>query len=114
MNFVISGKNLEVSDGLREAIQEKLGKLERYFAPDTIVNVTLSVEKERQKIEVTIPVKRGIIRAEQVSSDMYYSLDMVEEIKGYYAAFYDTELTDGQAQAILDRAGVPQAQAAAA
>ena len=94
MNFVISGKKLEVTDGLRTAIQEKLGKLERYFAPDTKVNVTLSVEKERQKIEVTIPVKRGIIRAEQVSSDMYYSLDMVEEIIERQLRKYKNKIID--------------------
>ena len=67
MKFVISGKNMEITDGLRGAVEDKLGKLEKYFAPDTIVTATLSVEKERQKIEVTIPVKGTIIRTEQVS-----------------------------------------------
>lgn len=80
MKFVISGKNIEVTDGLKTAVQDKLGKLERYFTPDTEVHVTLSVEKERQKIEVTIPVKGNIIRSEQVSNDMYVSIDLVEEI----------------------------------
>ena len=55
MNFIISGKNIEVTPGLKEAIEQKLGKLERYFTPETEIIVTLSVEKERQKIEVTIP-----------------------------------------------------------
>ena len=73
MKFTISGKNLEVSDGLKSAIRDKLGKLERYFTPDTEIIVTLSVEKERQKIEVTI-------RSEQVSNDMYVSIDLVEEV----------------------------------
>ena len=80
MNFTISGKNIEVTDGLRSSIESKLGKLERYFTPDTNINVTLSVEKERQKIEVTIPVKGTIIRSEQVSNDMYVSIDLVEEV----------------------------------
>ena len=71
MKFIISGKNITVTDGLRIAVEDKLGKLERYFTPDTEVVVTLSVEKERQKIEVTIPVKGNIIRSEQVSKDMY-------------------------------------------
>ena len=64
MKFVISGKNMEITDGLRTAVEEKLSKLERYFTQDTTVTVTLSVEKERQKIEVTIPVKGTIIRSE--------------------------------------------------
>ncbi len=80
MKFIISGKNIEVTQGLRSAVTEKLGKLERYFTPDTDVIVTLSVEKDRQKIEVTIPVKGNIIRSEQVSNDMYVSIDLVEEV----------------------------------
>ncbi len=80
LKFNIYGKNIEVSDNLRNDITKKLGKLERYFSQDTEVNVTLSVEKERQKIEVTIPVKGNIIRSEQVSNDMYVSIDLVEEV----------------------------------
>ena len=80
MNFIISGKNIDVTAGLKQAVQDKLGKLDRYFTSDTDVMVTLSVEKDRQKIEVTIPVKGNIIRSEQVSNDMYVSIDLVEEI----------------------------------
>ena len=80
MKFIISGKNIDVTGGLKTAVEDKLGKLEKYFTPDTEVHVTLSVEKDRQKIEVTIPVKGNIIRSEQVSSDMYVSIDLVEEI----------------------------------
>ena len=80
MKFTISGKNIDVTEGLKAAVRDKLGKLERYFTPDTEVIVTMSVEKERQKIEVTIPVKGNIIRSEQVSNDMYVSIDLVEEV----------------------------------
>ena len=80
MKYIIIGKNIDVTLGLREAVEHKLGKLERYFTPDTEIHVTLSVQKEHQKIEVTIPVKGGIIRSEQVSSDMYVSIDLVEEV----------------------------------
>ena len=61
MRYTIIGKNIEVTEGLKEAVYEKIGKLERYFSKDTDVLVTLSVEKDRQKIEVTIPVKGSII-----------------------------------------------------
>ena len=49
MKFIISGKNITVTDGLRTAVEDKLGKLERYFTPDTEVVVTLKCEKERRK-----------------------------------------------------------------
>jgi putative sigma-54 modulation protein len=80
MRYIISGKNIDVTESLKTAVYEKIGKLERYFTPDTEIHVTLSVEKERKKIEVTIPVKGSIIRAEEVSNDMYASIDLVEEI----------------------------------
>lgn len=80
MKFIISGKNIDVTPGLRAAVEDKIGKLEKYFTPETEVHATLSVEKERQKIEVTIPVKGNIIRSEQVSNDMYVSIDLVEEV----------------------------------
>ena len=80
MNFIISGRNIDITPGLRQAVEQKLGKLEKYFTPETDIIVTLSVEKERQKIEVTIPVKGNIIRSEQESSDMYVSIDLEEEI----------------------------------
>ncbi|MCF2680939.1 ribosome-associated translation inhibitor RaiA [Faecalicatena contorta] len=80
MKFIIIGKNIDVTPGLKTTVENKLGKLERYFTPDTEIHVTLSVQKERQKIEVTIPVKGNIIRSEQESDDMYVSIDLVEEV----------------------------------
>ena len=92
MKFIISGRNIDITDGLRTAVEDKLGKLERYFTADTEIIVTLSVEKERQKIEVTIPVKGNIIRSEQVSNDMYVSIDLVEEIIERQLRKYKTKI----------------------
>lgn len=94
MQYIISGRNIDVTEGLKSAIYEKIGKLERYFTPDTEVHVTLSVEKERQKIEITIPMKGNIVRAEQVSSDMYVSIDLVEEIIERQLRKYKNKLVD--------------------
>lgn len=94
MNYIISGKNIEVTDGLRTAIYDKLGRLEKYFTDDTDVQITFSVEKERQKIEVTIPMKGHIIRAEQASEDMYVSIDMVEEVIERQITRYKKKILD--------------------
>ena len=99
MRFIITGRNIDVTEGLKSAVEEKLGKLDRFFAPETEVNVTLSVEKERQKIEVTIPVKGNIIRSEQVSSDMYVSIDLVEEVIERQLKKYRTKLVTKQQSA---------------
>ena len=100
MKFIISGKNIDVTPGLKDTITHKLGKLERYFTPDTEIIVTLSVEKERQKIEVTIPVKGTIIRAEQESNDMYVSIDLVEEIIERQLKKYKNKIVDKKQAAI--------------
>ena len=94
MKFIISGKNLAVTEGIKTAVEDKLGKLERYFTPDTEVIVTLSIEKERQKLEVTIPVKGNIIRSEQVSNDMYVSIDLVEEVIERQLRKYKNKIVD--------------------
>ena len=96
MKFIIIGRNIDVTEGLKSAVQEKLGKLERYFTPETEIHVTLSVEKDRQKIEVTIPVKGNIIRSEQVSSDMYVSIDLVEEVLERQLRKYKTKIVNQQ------------------
>ena len=96
MKFIISGKNIDVTPGLKSAVQEKIGKLEKFFTPETEVHVTLSVEKERQKIEVTIPVKGTVIRSEQISNDMYVSIDLVEEIIERQLRKYKTKLMEKQ------------------
>ena len=101
MNFIISGKNeITVSDDLRKAIETKLGKLERYFTPETDIIVTLSKEKERQKVEVTIPMKGHIVRSEQVSNDMYVSIDMIEEVIERQLRRYKTKIVDRKQSAV--------------
>ena len=94
MRFTITGRNIEVSSGLREAIETKLGKLEHYFSPTTEVIVTLSIQRGEQKIEVTIPIKGGIIRAEESSSDMYVSIDLVEEVIERQVRRYKKKIID--------------------
>ena len=94
MKMIISGKNIDVTPGLRSAVEAKLGKLERYFTADTEIYVTLSVEKDRQKIEVTIPMKGNIIRSEQTSSDMYVSIDLVEEVIERQLKKYKNKIVD--------------------
>ena len=100
MKITISGRNIEITQNLRDTITDKLSKLERYFTPDTEVNVTLSIEKERQKIEVTIPVKGRIIRSEQVSNDMYVSIDLVEEVIERQLRKYKNKIVDKKQNAV--------------
>lgn len=100
MRYTIVGRNIEVTPGLKKAVEEKIGKLDRYFTPDTEVNVTMSVQRERQSIEVTIPIKGTIIRAEESSSDMYVSIDLVEEVIERQIRRYRKKLIDKKQSAL--------------
>ena len=99
MRIKITGRNIELTEGLKAAVEDKLSKLEKYFTPETDVYVTLSVEKERQKVEVTIPMKGNYIRSEQVSNDMYVSIDLVEEVIERQLKKYRTKLVTKQQNA---------------
>lgn len=80
MKIQVKGKNIEVTNALRETIEKKLSKVDRYFKSDVIAHVTLSVQKNNQIIEVTIPFNGVILRGEESSQDMYASIDKVSDI----------------------------------
>ena len=79
MQVTIYGKNIHVSKYLKELTNKKLSKLDKYFYDETVVNVTLSVEKTRHIVEVTIPFGGVVLRAEEVTGDMYASIDKVAD-----------------------------------
>jgi len=79
MNIIVRGKQVEVTNALRQHVEKRIGKLERYLDKLDEAQVTLSVERDRHKVEVTIPVDGIILRGEEVSGDMYGSVDMVIE-----------------------------------
>ena len=77
MKIQVTGINLNVTDALRDVASKKIKKLDRYFEPDTDVNVVLSVEKACQIVEVTIAFDGAILRGEESTDDMYTSIDNV-------------------------------------
>ncbi|GAA5346404.1 ribosome-associated translation inhibitor RaiA [Planifilum fimeticola] len=81
VKFNIRGNNLEVTPALREYAEKKLSRLERYFDTplESDVNVSLAIQRDEHKVEVTIPLPGALVRAEEASGDMYASLDLVVE-----------------------------------
>lgn len=81
MNFNIRGENLEITPALRDYVEKKVGKLEKYFdgTPSSDVNVKMSVLNNVQKIEITIPMTKLLLRAEEKHTDMYAAIDLVVE-----------------------------------
>ncbi|WP_100405441.1 ribosome hibernation-promoting factor, HPF/YfiA family [Bacillus solitudinis] len=81
MNYNIRGENIEVTPALREYIEKKVGKLERYFdtTPVADVNVRMQVLNSQHIIEITIPMSQLLLRGEEVHGDMYAAVDNVVE-----------------------------------
>ncbi|AGC69345.1 ribosomal subunit interface protein [Thermoclostridium stercorarium subsp. stercorarium DSM 8532] len=77
MKYIVNGKNIEVTDALRERAIKKLSKIEKFFKSDAECNIMFKVEKNRHICEVTIFSKDLFIRAEETTNDMYASIDMV-------------------------------------
>lgn len=77
MKFTYVGKNVEVTEGMRCAVEEKLSRLGNYFDCEKEAKVVMSTQKNNQKIEVTIYIKDLIIRAEEVAKDMYVAIDLI-------------------------------------
>lgn len=76
----IRGENIEVTDAIREHIEEKVAKLERYFkdVPNTHAHVNIKVRNnKRGKVEITIPMKDLTLRAEEGHDDLYAAVDLV-------------------------------------
>lgn len=72
-----TGKNIEVTEALKNVVERKLSKFDRYFEPHVVAHVTLSVQKNNQIIEITIPFNGIILRGEEANEDMYAAIDIV-------------------------------------
>ncbi len=94
MQYIITGKNIEVTKALQDKVVAKLSKLEKFFSPDSEARVTLSVEKLSQIVEVTIPTKGRLLRAEVESQDMYAAIDEIVDVLQRQLHKYKNKLKD--------------------
>jgi putative sigma-54 modulation protein len=92
MKFQIRGKNIQLSEALKEYVEKRLGKLDKYFDNNPEAIVTLSVEKDRHRVEVTMPISGFILRGEEESTDMYACIDLVVEKLEKQVEKYKTRL----------------------
>jgi putative sigma-54 modulation protein len=92
MKIKVVGKNLEVTGALKNMIESKLEKFGKYFQEDVEAQATLSVQKNRQIIEITIPINGSILRAEESTEDMYTSVDKAIDKLNRQMRKYKTKL----------------------
>lgn len=92
MKLTVRGKNLEVTDALREHVNKRVGKVDKYFDFDTEAQVTLSVVRGMHTVEVTVLINGLILRAEEKTNDMYASIDLVVDKLERQIAKYKTRI----------------------
>jgi len=77
MKIIINGKNVEITEAIKNQIESKLSKFEKYFRSDVEAHATVSMVKDKRTIEITISLKNGaIIRAEESDRDLYAAIDL--------------------------------------
>lgn len=94
MRFSFTGKNITVKDSLKERATQKIGRLKKLIPEDAEVFVTFSSTKGDNKVEVTIPLPKRILRAEVTSSDMNAAIDEIVDILEKQMVKYKHRLRD--------------------
>ncbi|WLR41484.1 ribosome-associated translation inhibitor RaiA [Bacillus carboniphilus] len=82
MNYNVRGENIEVTPALKEHVEKKIGKLERYFDQELNANANVNLKfynDKESKVEVTVPMKQLVLRAEEHHADMYAAVDLVTD-----------------------------------
>ena len=77
MNLTVSGHHVAITTAMRGYVEEKLARVIRHFDHVIGINVILSVEKLRQKAEITVHVRGKDIHAECTDTDMYAAIDLL-------------------------------------
>ena len=81
MKYVIRGEKVEITEAIKNYIMEKIGKLDKYFqTPDEIkANVLVRIRGKEQIVEVTIPIKKIVLRCEERDEDLYKAIDLASD-----------------------------------
>ncbi|MDP2859060.1 MAG: ribosome-associated translation inhibitor RaiA [Bacillota bacterium] len=79
MRITVRGKNMDVPQAVKEYAEKKIGKMEKYFGGAVTAQVTVSIEKERHIVEVTMPLNGMLVRGEEKAQDLFSAVDLVVE-----------------------------------
>ncbi|KKM09849.1 hypothetical protein SY88_16805 [Clostridiales bacterium PH28_bin88] len=108
MNLIVRGKNLPITDALRDYVEKRVRKMEKFLGAIEEAQATLTVEKERHRVEVTIPLNGLLLRGEEETGDMYSSVDMVMDKLEKQVAKYKTRLAKKVKGRALGELAVPE------
>jgi putative sigma-54 modulation protein len=110
MNLLIHGNHVDVTPALRDYVQVKLTRVERHFDQVIDANVQLTVEKLRQRAEITLRLRGNNIHVESVDNDMYAAIDMLVDKLDRQVLRHKDRLKDHTVDAIKRQQSVQQSQ----
>ena len=118
MRFVFTGKNMTITEGLKDRTMRKLGRLEKLLPDDAEVFVTYSMNKHLTKLEITIPLHKRMLRAEVSDNDVGNCLDSAVDILERQVVKYKTRLRDRRRRSVatneellyIDETETPQSE----
>lgn len=104
MNIIIRGDKIQVTDAIKSYAEEKIGRLSKYLenAEELSANLVLKVTNRDQKVEVTIPLNNGLLRAEEVQDDLYAAIDKVVDKVERQIRKHKTKMQDKQIKIAKD------------
>ncbi len=79
MKLDLTGRQIEITEGLHEFVEKKVKKFDKFFDEDTIVHVTVSARKEKQNMDIRIEYKSKTYMAEIETEDIYKGMDELSE-----------------------------------
>ena len=100
MRYVFTGKNMTVTEGVKERTMNKLGRLEKLLPDNAEVYVTFSMNKHLTKIEVSVPLHKRILRAEVSDTDVGNCLDSSVDILERQVVKYKTRLRERRRRSV--------------
>lgn len=108
MNVIVKGRNIDVTPALKEYVEKKIAKVVKQFkAVDEVVAV-LKVEKNDHTVEITVPAKGILLRAQETTRDMYSSIDLVCEKIERQIHKYKTRLAKKKYNNFADHVEIPE------
>lgn len=96
MELTISGKGMDLTEALKNQVEDKLKKLDKYFNKETTATVTLKTQKSSHIVEITIPVKGNVLRVSCDTEDMYKSIDQAVTLLERQIRKYRTKIKDNK------------------
>ena len=100
MRFVFTGKNMTVTEGIKERTIKKLSRLEKLVPDNADVYVTFSENKHLTTVEVTIPMHKRMLRAEIVGEDVSNCMDQAVDVLERQVVKYKSRLRDRRRRSV--------------